>query len=204
MNDELDVHEGRRNAVIVLAVLIVGVGMVVAMFWVMRSMPAPALTAAVVVPQSTTSTTLPTTATPVPETTTFVPPTASWTAPTTPDLPPPEQPTVTDPVPGQSPDPDPNSPAPVTLPPTQVTTQPAAGPSVTNVNLTCNKNDGGKITAKVSFTTTTKINVTISAGGQVDRKQVGPGDQTVSTSGRGAGFCAAVVGGQAVGPIPAS
>ncbi|MEO8830209.1 hypothetical protein [Lapillicoccus sp.] len=222
MNDEFE-HEGRRNVAIVAAVLIVGMGMVAAMFWVVKSMAPPSVVLSAVSTPTDAASTTAATATPVPATTSFTPPAPTWVDATTLNLPPAAQPTLTDPVPGETADPDPDAPVASTTPPPQSTppqptsgastqppqppqpTQPAQPPraTVSNVNLTCSKNGGSKIAARLTFTTTAQVTVAISAGGNVDRKQVGAGDASVEASGKGPAFCAAVVGGQPVGPIPA-
>ena len=45
------------------------------------------------------------------------------------------------------------------------------------------------MTARLTFTTTAKVDVILSAGGQVDRKSEGPGNVSMTTSGRGAEIC---------------
>jgi hypothetical protein len=82
-------------------------------------------------------------------------------------------------------------------------TQPQ-GQGVSNVKLACSKGEARKVTAKLTFTTTTKVDVLLFAGGQTDRKQAGPGDVSMTTSGRGAEICLARAGDQSVGPIPAT
>ena len=91
----------------------------------------------------------------------------------------------------------PDQPSPPPAPP-----QPPA-PSISNVNLQCSKGDGRRVTAKLTFTTTTKIDVVLSAGGQIDHKSAGPGNVSMSTSGRGPEICFAKIGDQTIGPIPA-
>jgi hypothetical protein len=54
------------------------------------------------------------------------------------------------------------------------------------------------------FDTTTKVDILLSAGGQVDRKSAGPGRVSLSNTGRGADICFARIGDQTVGPIPAT
>lgn len=204
MSDDDTDREGWRNAVLAAALAVVAVGLVGGMYWVMGSMPGP--TVAVSAVQRSPTTTITDVSTPVPTTPPAVaPPVASWTQTDTPSLPPPEQPTMTAPVAGQTADPVPGQPSPTT-PATQPTTPapPPAAPSVANVKLTCSKSQGKRVTAQLSFTTTTKVDVIVAAGGQVDRKSVGPGAASVSTSGRGPEFCVANVAGQTVGPIPAS
>ena len=224
MNDEVK-HERRRNVAIVAAVLIIGVGMVAAMFGVVRSMTSPTVALSAVSTPSATDSTSATTATPVPSTSSFTPPAPSWVGATTLSLPPAAQPTLTDPVPGQTADPDPDATVVSTTPggqpslpqptsgtsatqPSELTqptqpTQPTVA-TVSNVNLSCSRSGSKKIAARLTFTTTAQVTVAISAGGTVNRQQVGTGDASVEASGKGPAFCAAVVDGQPVGPIPAS
>jgi hypothetical protein len=106
---------------------------------------------------------------------------------------------MTAPVEGQTveqPSAPPAPPAPAPPPP--------AKPGISNVNLTCSKGDGRRITAKLTFTTSAKVDVVLSAGGQIDRKSEGPGNVSMTTSGRGAEICFARIGDQTVGPIPAT
>jgi len=130
-------------------------------------------------------------------------------------------------VPGQTADPNPNAPPPVvptpppvvptqppataTAPPVVPTRPPAAPPpppsspaaSVSNISLTCNRN-GKNIIAKLSFTSTTKVDVTMSAGDGVGRTSAGPGTFALSATGQGTPVCSGKVGDQAVGPVAAS
>ena len=194
MSFDGDSQEARRNTTIAISVAVAAVTMVALLYWLFSSLTGPALAVA---PAAVTSTATPT-GTPVPtqsETATLPPPPtiASWTPTTTFSLPPPEQPTMTAPVEGQTAD-QPSA------PPTPA--QPPAA-SISNVNLQCAKGDGRRVTAKLTFTTTTKIDVVLSAGGQIDHKSAGPGNVSMTTSGRGAEICFAKIGDQTVGPIPA-
>ena len=194
MSFDGDSQEARRNTTIAISVAVAAVTMVALLYWLFSSLTGPALAVA---PAAVTSTATPT-GTPVPtqsETATPPPPPtiASWTPTTTFSLPPPEQPTMTAPVETQAAD-QPSA------PPTPA--QPPAA-SISNVNLQCARGDGRRVTAKLTFTTTTKIDVVLSAGGQIDHKSAGPGNVSMTTSGRGAEICFAKIGDQTVGPIPA-
>ena len=194
MSFDGDSQEARRNTTIAISVAVAAVTMVALLYWLFSSLTGPALAVA---PTAITSTATPT-GTPVPaqsETATSPPPPtiASWTPTTTFSLPPPEQPTMTAPVETQAADQS-------SAPPTPA--QPPAA-SISNVNLQCAKGDGRRVTAKLTFTTTTKIDVVLSAGGQIDHKSAGPGNVSMTTSGRGAEICFAKIGDQTVGPIPA-
>ena len=126
---------------------------------------------------------------------------ASWTPTTTFSLPPPEQPTMTLPVEGQTAD-QPSAPA-----TTQAAPPPApapAGPTISNVDLKCSKSEGKRVTARLIFDVNAKVDITLSAGGQVDRKSGGPGNVSLSTTGRGPEICFAKIGDQTFGPIQAS
>ncbi len=202
MSYDGDAHETRRNAAIAIAVAVAAVSMVGLLYWLFNSMKGPTLAVAptALTTSATTSGTTAPEATPTTET--VAPPTiATWTPTTTFSLPPPEAPTMT--VPAEAPAPAP-PPAPV---PTQAPAPPPPqpGPSVSNVNLSCSK-DGGRrgVTARLTFTTSTKIDVILSAGGQLDRKSAGPGNVSMSSSGRGADICFARIGDQTVGPVQAS
>jgi hypothetical protein len=196
MSFDSDEQESRRYVGMAVAVAAVAVVVVGAMFLVIRNMDGPdlAVTAAV---KATTTTTAPA-ETPTSTTTSTPPPSMSWTVSETPSLPPPEQPTMTAPVETQA-----AAPTTTAAPPPPQPTQPQA-PNISNVKLTCSKTGDRKVTAKLTFTTTTKVDVTLFAGGQVDHKQAGPGDVSMTTSGRGAEICLARVGDQSVGPIPAT
>jgi len=193
MSFDGDSQEARRNTTIAISVAVAAVTMVALLYWLFSSLTGPALAVA---PTAITTTATPS-GTPVPaasDTATSAPPTiASWTPTTTFSLPPPEQPTMTAPVETQAAD-QPSA------PPTPA--QPPAA-SISNVNLQCAKGDGRRVTAKLTFTTTTKIDVVLSAGGQIDHKSAGPGNVSMTTSGRGAEICFAKIGDQTVGPIPA-
>ncbi|MEP6651401.1 MAG: hypothetical protein ABJA74_16040 [Lapillicoccus sp.] len=197
MSFDGDANETRRNATIAIAVAVAAVTMVGLLFWIFNSLTGPAL--AVSPTATTTSATTSATAAPAPSETPATPPPtiASWTPTTTFSLPPPEEPTMTAPVAGQTAD----------QPSQQATSQapaPPPGPSVSNVNLACSKGDGRRVTARLSFTTTTKVDVVLSAGGQVDHKSAGPGNVSMTTTGRGPQICFAKIGDQTFGPIPAS
>jgi hypothetical protein len=199
MSFDGDAQETRRNRMIAIGVSVAAVAMVALLFWIFNSLSGPAL--AVAPAAVTTSTgTAPTGAATPSDTASQAPPTiASWTPTTTFSLPPPEEPTMTAPVEGQTveqPSAPPAPPAPAPPPP--------AKPGISNVNLTCSKGDGRRITAKLTFTTTAKVDVILSAGGQIDRKSEGPGNVSMTTSGRGAEICFARIGDQTVGPIPAT
>lgn len=204
--DDPDRHEGRRNAALVVGLTVVTVAMVMVMFWVINSMPGPVLASAGVPTSRTTTVDTPGLTSAAP-TTTFVPPSASWTQTDTPSLPPPEQPTLSAPVPGESADPDPSQPSPSVAPPPPaplVTNTPRPVANISNLTLSCSKDNGKKVTAKLHFTTTTQVDVILSAGGEVDRRSPGPGDVSMAMAGRGAEFCVAQVAGRTVGPIPAT
>ena len=193
MSFDSDAEEARRNRTIAIGVSVAAVVLVALLFWLFNSLSGPALAVA---PAAITSTS--TTAAPgqpaSSETTSEAPPTiASWTPTTTFSLPPPEQPTET--LAAQT-----AAPAPTT----QAAPPPPQGPSISNVNLTCSKGDGRRTTGKLTFKTTTKVDVTLSAGGSIDRKSAGPGDVSMTASGRGPEICFARIGDQTVGPIPAS
>jgi hypothetical protein len=196
MSFDADAEETRRNRTIAIGVSVAGVVVVGLLFWLFNSLSGPAL--AVAPTAITTSVTTTTAGAPAPsETTTVVPPSiASWTPTTTFSLPPPEQPTETAAA-ETAQQPAPTTQAAPPPPP------PPAGPSISNVNLTCSKGDGRRTTGKLTFTTTTKVEVLLSAGGQTDRKSAGPGDVSMTTTGRGPEICFARVGDQTVGPIPA-
>ncbi len=216
MSFDGDAHETRRNTTIAIGVAVAAVTMVALLYWLFNSMSGPALAVSpTALSTSTTTTAAPNT--PAPSQTTDTPPPtiASWTPSTTFSLPPPEAPTMTaavdTPTPAQQtaaattqapapPPPPPPSPA---TPATPASPQPPA-PSISNVNLGCSKGDGRKATATLVFDTTTKVDVLLSAGGQVDRKSAGPGHVSLTTNGRGGGICFARVGDQTVGPVPAS
>jgi hypothetical protein len=195
MSHDGEMDETRRNAAIAIAVAVAAVTMVGLLFWIFSSLTGPALA---VGPTAKTGTPPPTSGAAAPaaaQTTDTPPPTiSSWTPTTTFSLPPPEQPTVTDPVPGQTAD-QPQTTTPAPAPP---------APSVTNVNLQCSKADRRGVTAKLTFTTTTKVDVVLAAGSQVEHKSAGPGNVSLSASGRAPDICFAKVGDQTVGPVPAS
>lgn len=193
MSFDSDSQEARRNTTIAIGVAVAAVTMVALLYWLFSSLTGPALAVA---PAAITTTATPS-GTPVAAesaTAASPPPTiASWTPTTTFSLPPPEQPTMTAPVEAKTAD-QPIAPPPPAQPP---------GPSISNVNLECAKGDGRRVTAKLTFTTTTKIDVVLSAGGQIDHKSAGPGNVSMSTSGRGPEICFAKIGDQTVGPVPA-
>jgi hypothetical protein len=197
-----DAHESRRNTALAIGVAVAAVTMVALLYWLFNSMSGPAL--AVSPAAATTSATTSGTAAPAPsETTQAAPPTiASWTPSTTFSLPPPEQPTVTSPVEGQTAD-QPSAPATTQAPPPPAPSTPA-GTVVSNVSLTCSKSEGKKVTARLIFDVNAKVDITLSAGGQIDRKSGGPGNVSLSTTGRGPEICFARIGDKTFGPIPAS
>jgi hypothetical protein len=180
--------------------------MVGLLYWLFSSMNGPGLAIAPTALTTTATTSGATAPEAAPTTEAAAPPTiATWTPTTTFSLPPPEAPTMTVPADTPSAAPPPPAPAPA---PTQAPAPPPPpppGPSVSNVNLSCSK-DGGRrgVTARLTFTTTTKIDVILSAGGQLDRKSAGPGNVSMTSSGRGADICFARIGDQTVGPIQAS
>ncbi|MEP6631520.1 MAG: hypothetical protein ABJA89_13690 [Lapillicoccus sp.] len=215
MSYDGDAHETRRNVLLGVGLSILAVLLVGGMFWVMSSLTRPAVTGTASVARATTSADASATApAPVVATTASVAPTVgTWTNTVT--LPPGEQPTLTAPVAGQTADgvpapattTAPPAPAPKTTAPAPAPTSappPPAAPSVTNVHLACAKDSGKRITATLTFTTTTRVDVTLSAGGSVQRGQAGPGDISLTASGRGAELCVAQVAGQTVGPVPAT
>jgi len=260
MNLKLE-HEGRRNAVVLAAVGGVAIAALLAMLWLFNSAPATPLKAAVAGTTPTTTSVPSGETITSPPATTVVPPKAQWVGPTsTVSIPPPELPTMTAAVPGQTADPNPNAPPPVVpTPPPVVPTQPPVVPtqppvvptkppvvptkppvvptkppatatappvvptrpsatatppptppppsppaaSVSNISLTCNRN-GKNIIAKLSFTSTSKVDVTMSAGDGVGRTSAGPGTFALSATGQGAPVCSGKVGDQAVGPVAAS
>jgi len=79
-----------------------------------------------------------------------------------------------------------------------------AGPVISNVDLKCSKSEGKRVTARLIFDVNAKVDITLSAGGQVDRKSGGPGNVSLSTTGRGPEICFAKIGDQTFGPIQAS
>ncbi len=200
-----DVHESRRNTTLAIGVAVAAVAMVGLLYWLFSNMSGPAL--AVSPAAATTSTTTSGTAAPAPsQTSETAPPTiASWTPTTTFSLPPPEQPTMTLPVEGQTAD-QPSAPATTqAAPPPPPPPPPApAGPVISNVDLKCSKSDGKRVTARLIFDVNAKVDITLSAGGQVDRKSGGPGNVSLSTTGRGPEICFAKIGDQTFGPIQAS
>ncbi len=259
MNLEFE-REGRRNAVVLAAVGGVAIAALLAMLWLFNSAPATPLKAAVAGTTPTTTSVPSGETITSPPATTVVPPKAQWVGPTsTVSIPPPELPTMTAAVPGQTADPDPNAPPPVVptqppvvptqppvvptqppvvptqppvvptkppatatappvvpTPPPVVSTRPSAtatppptppppspAASVSNISLTCNRN-GKNIIAKLSFTSTTKVDVTMSAGDGVGRTSAGPGTVALSATGQGAPVCSGKAGDQAVGPVAAS
>jgi len=196
MSFDGEAQETRRNRTIAIGVTVAGVAMVGLLFWLFNSLSGPALAVAPAA-ITTTGTTATEAATTPGDTTSTGPPTiATWTPSTTFSLPPPEQPTETVAVDTQAAQPS--------APATQAAPPPPAKPGISNVNLTCSKGEGRRVTARLTFTTTAKVDVILSAGGQVDRKSEGPGNVSMTTSGRGAEICYARIGDQTVGPIPAS
>ncbi|HEY8307278.1 MAG TPA: hypothetical protein VIG79_11425 [Lapillicoccus sp.] len=203
MSYDGDVHETRRNIALAIGVAVAAVTMVGLLYWLFSNMSGPALA---VSPTAATTSTTSATAAPAPSQTTEAPPPptiASWTPTTTFSLPPPEQPTMTSPVAGQTAD-QPSAPATTQAAPPPPPPPAPAGPTVSNVNLQCSKNDGKRVTAKLSFATSAKVDVVLSAGGQVDRKSAGPGNVSLSSAGRGPEICFAKIGDQTVGPVQAS
>jgi hypothetical protein len=206
MSYDGDAHETRRNTAIAIAVAVAAVSMVGLLYWLFSSMNGPGLAIAPTALTTTATTSGATAPEAAPTTEAAAPPTiATWTPTTTFSLPPPEAPTMTVPADTPSAAQPPPAPAPT---PTQAPAPPPPpppGPSVSNVNLSCSK-DGGRrgVTARLTFTTTTKIDVILSAGGQLDRKSAGPGNVSMTSSGRGADICFARIGDQTVGPIQAS
>ena len=196
MSFDGDAQETRRNRNIAIGVAVAAVTMVGLLFWIFNSLRGPALAVAPVAVTTSTGTAAADAAAPSDTPSTGPPTIASWTPTTTFSLPPPEQPTMT--VPVETPAAAPSA------PPTQAAPPPPAKPGISNVNLTCSKGDARRVTGRLTFTTTAKVDVILSAGGQVDRKSEGPGDVSMTTSGRGAEICFARVGDQTVGPIPAS
>ncbi len=195
-----DVHESRRNTTLAIGVAVAAVTMVALLYWLFSSMTGPAL--AVSPAAATTSATTSGTAAPAPsQTTDAAPPTiASWTPTTTFSLPPPEQPTMTLPVEGQTSD-QPSAPATTRAP---APPPPPAGPTISNVDLKCSKSGGKQVTARLIFDVSAKVDVTLSAGGQVDRKSAGPGNVSMTTTGRGPEICFAKIADKTFGPIQAS
>ncbi|MDQ6897129.1 MAG: hypothetical protein M3171_11075 [Actinomycetota bacterium] len=72
------------------------------------------------------------------------------------------------------------------------------------MSLTCRKDSGKKTTGTLTFTTTTKVDALLSAGGSIQRQQADPGNASITASGRGPEVCIAQVAGQTVGPIAAN
>ena len=108
---------------------------------------------------------------------------------------------MTSPVEGQTAD-QPSAPA-----TTQAAPPPPpapAGPTISNVDLKCSKSEGKRVTARLIFDVNAKVDITLSAAGQVDRKSGGPGNVSLSTTGRGPEICFAKIGDQTFGPIQAS
>ncbi len=212
MSFDGDAHETRRNVMLGVGLSVVAVVLVGAMFWVMSSLSRPTITGTATAVTTTTATDSPSAAAPSPSTTVAAPPTVgTWTNTAT--LPPGEQPTMTAPVAAQTVDTPPAPATTTTPPPAPKTTQapppstppPApAAPAVTNVNLGCKKDSSKKITATLTFTTTTRVDVVLAPGGAAQRMQAGPGDVSLSASSRGADLCYAQIAGQLVGPVPAT
>jgi len=197
MSFDGEAQETRRNRTIAIGVSVAAVVMVGLLYWIFNSLSGPALAVAPTA-VTTTGTTATDAATTSGDTTSTGPPTiATWTPSTTFSLPPPEQPTET--VAVETPAAQPSAP-----PTAQAAPPPPAKPGISNVNLTCSKGDGRRVTGRLTFTTAAKVDVILSAGGQIDRKSVGPGDVSMTTSGRGGDICFARVGDQTIGPIPAS
>ena len=198
MSFDGEAQETRRNRTIAIGVSVAAVTMVGLLYWLFSSLNGPAFAVAPVAITTTTGTTAATDAAPPSDTASTGPPTiASWTPTTTFSLPPPEQPTET--VAAETPAAQPSP-----QPTTQAAPPPPPKPGISNVNLTCSKGDGRRVTGRLTFTTTAKVDVILSAGGQIDRKSAGPGDVSMTTSGRGGDICFARVGDQTIGPIPAS
>jgi cytoskeletal protein RodZ len=196
MSIDGDAQETRRNRTIAIGVAVAAVAMVGLLFWIFNSLSGPALAVSPTAVTTTTGTTA--TDAPAPNDTTSIEPpsVATWTPSTTFSLPPPEQPTET--VAAQ-PAEQPSAP-----PSTQAAPPPPPKPGISNVNLTCSKGDGRRVTGRLTFSTTAKVDVILSAGSQLDRKSEGPGNVSMTTSGRGAEICFARVGDQTVGPVPAT
>lgn len=204
MNVEND-HEGVRTALALACAAVVGLGAVVATFWVfngtfstasaggLQSIATPLSTTATIddLPQATSTTTF----VPPSPTTGFVPSVSLSIAPA-------ELPTVTLPVPGQTADPHPQA-APVSIPRGSPSSRPPA-PSVSDISLSCHKN-GDRVMAGLTFRTTAVVSVWLSGGGNVSRQTTaGPGLVSITASGKRAPTCMAVVGTQQIGPMPAS
>jgi len=223
--------------VVLIAVGGAAVAALLAMLWLFNSATGSPLKSVVAVATPTTTAALSGETITASATTTVVPPTPTWVGPTaTATIAPPELPTMTAPVPGQTADPDPNAPPPPVAPapppvapapppvapapppvapappPVAPAPPPVAGPtppqqppapSVSNVSLGCKRN-GKNVTARLAFTTTTKVEVTLTAGGDVGHTSAGPGTVALSASGRGDPVCSAMIGTQAVGPVAAS
>jgi hypothetical protein len=213
MSYDGDRHETRRNATIAIGVAVAAFAGVGLLYWLFTSLTGPSLAVTPTALTTSVATTAPS-AQPEPGATTEVspPPIASWTPTSTFSLPPPEAPTMTAP-PAESPAPAqpsappvttqaPAPPPPAPAPPAPPTSQ-APAPSVSNVNLTCSQ-EGRRVVAKLEFTTTTKIDVLLSAGGDVSQKSAGPGNVSMTNNGRGGDVCFARVGNQVVGPVPAT
>ena len=203
MSYDGDVHETRRNIALAIGVAVAAVTMVGLLYWLFSNMSGPALA---VSPTAATTSTTSATAAPAPSQTTEAPPPptiASWTPTTTFSLPPPEQPTMTSPVAGQTAD-QPSAPATTQAAPPPPPAPAPAGPTISNVDLKCSKSEGKRVTARLIFDVNAKVDITLSAGGQVDRKSGGPGNVSLSTTGRGPEICFAKIGDQTFGPIQAS
>ncbi|HSH33423.1 MAG TPA: hypothetical protein VLB31_07375, partial [Actinomycetota bacterium] len=187
MSFDGEAQETRRNRTIAIGVTVAGVAMVGLLFWLFNSLSGPALAVAPAAITTTGTTATDAATTPTDTTSTGPPTIATWTPSTTFSLPPPEQPTET--VAAETQAAQPSAP-----PTTQAAPPPPAKPGISNVNLTCSKGDGRRVTARLTFTTTAKVDVILSAGGQVDRKSEGPGDVSMTTSGRGAEICFGRIG----------
>jgi cytoskeletal protein RodZ len=200
MSFDGEAQETRRNRTIAIGVSVAAVVMVGLLFWIFNSLSGPdlAVAPAAVTTTGPTGTTTEAATTPSETTSTGPPTIATWTPSTTFSLPPPEQPTETVAVE------TPAAAQPSAPPPTQAAPPPPAKPGISNVNLTCSKSDNRRVTARLTFTTTDKVDVILSAGGGIDRKSAGPGDVSMTTNGRGAEICFGRVGDQQVGPVPAS
>jgi hypothetical protein len=201
MSFDGEAHETRRNTALAIGVAVAAVAGVGLLFWIFNSLNGPALAVTPAAVTTTTGTSATSAAAPSDTATTGPPTIASWTPTSTFSLPPPEQPTMTVPAePAQQPSPPPTTQTPAPPPPAPA----PAKPGISNVNLACAKDGGRRVTARLTFTTSARVDIILSAGGQLDRRSAGPGDVSMTSNGRGAEICFARVGDQTVGPVPAT
>lgn len=208
----VDEHDGPRTAAVLLGSAVIGLAAVGATFWIFTGVvgaPAAAGSAqAVMGTPGATGTTIP--AVPTTSATTWVipSPTASSFTRLPVSVAPPELPTMTTPVAGETGDPGlagPVAPTP-SVTPTAVQPPPttAASPGISDVSMSCQQK-GDRVVGELSFRTTTTVPVVLIAGGQAAHQAfAGPGSISIKTSGKRGSFCLATVGRERFGPMPAS